>query len=239
MGSQITSYYPVFLNLDGKQCVVFGGGSVAEDKIRRLLDAGAKVTLVSPQVTATIQAAAQQGRLEWRPRVYQPGDLTGAFLGIAATNVQKVNRCIFQEAEQLGVLLNVVDQPSQCTFIAPSIVNRGPVTVAISTGGASPALARKLRETLSGSPVLDWADLATIMSRARGQVKSQGVAVDPQRWQCCLTPELLALAQDGREDEALAVLISDLLDGSSPQLCSDLDRCRPEGCPRKPEQSAG
>jgi precorrin-2 dehydrogenase/sirohydrochlorin ferrochelatase len=146
---------------------------------------------------------------------------------------------IFEEAEERGVLLNVVDDPPRCTFIAPSIVKRGAVTLAISTGGASPALARKLRETLAGSPALEWADLAGVLSRARQEVKNRGQAVDPQRWQCCLTPQLLELAQNGREEEALASLMSDLLDGGGADLCPNVDQCRPEGCPAKPGGPAG
>ena len=209
---------------------------MAERKVSKLQDAGARVTVVSPQVTTSIQAAVQSGEVKWCAREYQSGDLAGAFLGIAATNVRSVNQQIFQEAEHLGVLLNVVDEPSQCTFIAPSVITRGPVTVAISTAGASPALARKLREALSASPALEWADLAGIMSQARSQVKTQGVSVDPQRWQCCLTPELLDLAQDGRNDETLAALMSKLLDGSSPNLCPRVDQCQPGGCQSKPEE---
>ena len=227
-------YYPVFLDLQGKQCVVIGGGVAAEGKVAKLKDAGAKVTVVSPQATESIRAAAQVGELEWCARNYHPGDLAGAFLGIAATNVRSVNQQIFQEAQDLGVLLNVVDQPSQCTFIAPSIINRGPVTLAISTGGASPALARKLRQSLSTSPTLEWADLGGIMSQARSRIKSQGVAVDPQRWQCCLTPDLLNLVKDGRNDDALAALLADLLEGSSANLCPRVDKCQPVGCHVKP-----
>ena len=145
------TYYPVFLDLHGKRCLIIGGGNLAESKIAKLLDAGAKITVDSPKINAGIKTALKQGNLEWLEREYQTGDLAGAFLGIAATNLRAVNQRIFQEAEELGILLNVVDEPSQCTFIAPSIVNRGPVTVAISTGGASPALARKLRECLSES----------------------------------------------------------------------------------------
>ncbi len=138
----MTAYYPVYLNLTGKRCLVFGGGPVAEDKIAKLRDSGATVSVVSPEVTPAIRDAALNGHVEWRSRHYQPGDLEGVFLGIAATNQRKVNQQIFQEAERLGVLLNVVDDPGRCTFIAPSIVQRGSVTLAISTGGASPALAR-------------------------------------------------------------------------------------------------
>ena len=126
---------------------------------------------------------------------------TVAFLAIAATNVRGVNRQIFEEAERQNVLLNVVDDAPLCTFIAPSIVERGPVTLAISTAGASPALARKLRESLTNDPVLDWADLAGVMSQVRSELKKQGAVVDPQRWQCCLSSQLLDLARSGAEEE--------------------------------------
>lgn len=227
------TYYPVFLDLHNKRCVIIGGGTLAESKIAKLLDAGAKITVVSPNINAGIKTALKQGNLEWLEREYETGDLAGAFLGIAATNARPVNERIFQEAEESGILLNVVDEPSQCTFIAPSIVNRGPVTVAISTGGTSPALARKLRETLSASPALEWADLAEVLSRARKQVKKQGAVIDPQRWQCCMTTDLLAMAQDGREEEALSALLAKLLDGSAPELCSSLEQCLPSGCGHK------
>ncbi len=233
------AYYPVYLNLRGKRCVVLGGGAVAEGKISKLVEAGARVTLISPEVTPAIKAAAQRGELEWHARKYRPGDLAGAFLGIAATNVPSVSRQIFEESEKRGILLNVVDDPPRCTFIAPSVVKRDLVTLAISTSGASPALARKLRETLPDSPALEWADLAQVLSQARQEVKTRGAAVDPQRWQCCLTTKLLELAQAGREDEARDVLLSSLLDGGKPDLCPRVDRCRPEGCPSKPGKPAG
>ena len=121
-----------------------------------------------------------------------------------------------------------------CTFIAPSIVERGPVTLAISTAGASPALARKLRESLTNDPVLDWADLAGVMSQVRSEIKKQGAAVDPQRWQCCLSSQLLDLARSGAEEEAGAKLLSSLLDGETPELCTRIDQCLPQGCASKP-----
>ena len=224
------AYYPVFLNLAGKRCVIIGGGTIAEGKISTLKETGAQVTIISPDATPAIQKMAQKGVVEWTARKYQPGDLEGAFLGIAATDVRQVNQQIFQEAEQLGVVLNVVDDAELCAFIAPSIMERGPVTVAISTGGASPALARKLRETLADSPALEWADLAPVLSKARKEIKKRGVAVDPQRWQCCLTPELLAMAQDGQDELALKQIMSGLLDEDASGRCPNVKKCRPEGC---------
>ncbi|MFQ6029285.1 MAG: bifunctional precorrin-2 dehydrogenase/sirohydrochlorin ferrochelatase [Dehalococcoidia bacterium] len=223
-------YYPVYLNLAGKRCVIFGGGTVAQGKIRALRDAGCQITVISPKATPGIQRAAQQGDVEWKEREYQPGDLEGAFIGVAATNVWHVNQEIYEEAERRGVLLNVVDDPDLCTFIAPSIVKRDSVTLAISTGGASPALARKLRETLAEHPALEWADLADVLARARKEIKARRIAVDPERWQCCLTRELLELAQSGREEEALETLLSQLTDSSSTGLCPNLEKCQPSVC---------
>jgi siroheme synthase-like protein len=224
------AYYPVFLNLEGKRCVIIGGGTIAEGKISKLKETGAQVTIISPDATPAIQKMAKKGVVEWTARKYQTGDLEGAFLGIAATDVRQVNQQIFQEAEELGVVLNVVDDAELCAFIAPSIVERGPVTVAISTGGASPALARKLREAIAEAPALEWADLANVLSKARKQIKKRGVAVDPQRWQCCLTPDLLSLAQAGKDEQALEQIMSTLLNEDAPGLCSDVKKCRSEGC---------
>jgi len=232
----MTEYYPVYLNLAGKRCVIVGGGTIAQGKIAALRQAGAAITLISPDATPGIQRAAQRGDVEWLARKYQPGDLDGAFIAVAATNVWHVNREIYEEADRLGVLLNVVDDPDLCTFIAPSIVKRGPVTLAISTGGASPALARKLRETLVNDANLKWADLAGVLGRARKLIKEQRTAVDPERWQCCITEDLLQMAQDGQEEQALETLLSRLLDQRQPDLCPNLGQCNPQGCLVRPKQ---
>ena len=208
----MTAYYPVYLNLENRRCVIIGGGGVAEGKIARLREAGAVISVVSPDATPGIRQMAADGILRWEPRTYRPGDLEGAFIAIAATNDRDVNRAIYKEAEARGVMLNAVDDPPNCSFIAPSIVQRGPVTVAISTGGASPALARKLRESLQASGDLAWADLAGVMTAARARLRQQGLltAVDPEQWQACITPELLQMAQNGQEAEALEMLLHGL-----------------------------
>jgi siroheme synthase-like protein len=226
-------YYPVFLNLAGKRCVIVGGGTIAQGKIGGLLQAGCKITVISPDATPGIRQAAQRGDVTWLERAYQPGDLAGAFIGVAATNVWHVNREIFEEAERLGVLLNVVDDPDLCSFIAPSIFKREPVTLAISTGGASPALARKLRETLANAEALEWADLADVLARARRVIKEKRVVIDPERWQCCITRSLLEMAQEGRSDEALNLLLSQLLDSETPGMCDNPAKCQPRSCPAR------
>ena len=209
----MTTYYPVYLNLKGRRCVIVGGGTVAEGKISRLLDSGAEICVISPDATPGIRRFVADGSVGWEQRKYQDGDLEGAFIAIAATNVREVNHRIFEEAEERGVMLNAVDDPPNCSFIAPSIVQRGPVTLAISTGGVSPALARKLRESLQGSDALAWADLSSVMATTRACLREVGMlaSVDPDRWQRCITPELLQMAQDGREAEAVETLLAGLL----------------------------
>ena len=151
----MTNFYPVFLNLTGRRCVIIGGGQIATGKISKLLDSGANIIVISPDVTEEIRNLSDNGFTELYLRKYQVGDIDGAFLVIAATNDRVVNQKIFEDAEKSGVLLNAVDDMPHCSFIAPSVVERGSVTVAISTGGASPALARKLRETLENSGDLE------------------------------------------------------------------------------------
>ena len=223
-------YYPVYLNLAGKRCVIVGGGTIAQGKIGGLLQAGCHITVISPDATPGIRQAAQRGDIVWLQRTYEPGDLEGAFIGVAATNVWHVNRAIYEEAEGLGVLLNVVDDPDLCSFIAPSVVKREPVTMAISTGGASPALARKLRETLANAEALEWADLADVLAQARRIIKEKRTVIDPERWQCCITRELLNMVQEGRSEEALEVLLSQLQDPGTPGMCGDLANCQPRTC---------
>lgn len=228
----MTTYYPVYLNLRGRRCVIVGGGTVAEGKIARLLDSGAEVCVVSPDATPGIRQFVADGAVSWEQRKYRPGDLEGAFIAIAATNVREVNRRIFEEANDRGVMLNAVDDPPNCSFIAPSIVQRGPVTVAISTGGVSPALARKLRESLQSSEDLAWADLSGVLAVVRSHLREVGLlsGIDPQRWQCCITSELLDTAQNGREAEAAESLINALTADDGRGLCADFTACSSEGC---------
>ena len=209
----MTSYYPVFLEIKGRSCVVIGGGPVAEGKVRHLIECEGQVTLISPEATSNLQQWASQKKIAWRKRGYQPGDLKDAFLAIAATDQTEVNRTIAREAEAERTLLNVVDYPPLCVFIAPSVVKRGQVTLAISTGGASPALARKLRETLETSELLQYADLAPLLSKARKEVKNRELQVPPERWQSCINTDLVQLVQDGRETEALETLLKGLSSG--------------------------
>jgi precorrin-2 dehydrogenase/sirohydrochlorin ferrochelatase len=141
-------YYPVFLNLREKKCIVIGGGEVAERKVLSLLQAHAEVTVISPSLTEELESLRLQNNITHIPREYREGDLDGAFLVIAATSDEEVNRRVFDEAEKRGILVNVVDSPGLCRFIVPSVIRREPLTIAISTSGVSPAIARTLREEI-------------------------------------------------------------------------------------------
>lgn len=206
----MAAYYPVFLDLKDKHCVIIGGGKVGEHKIRPLLDCGANVTVISPEVTEEIQEAADNGDVTLVLRKYEEGDLKDCTLAIAATNVRSVNKVIAAEAERERVVLNVVDDAELCTFIAPAIVKKGAVTVALSTGGASPALARKLREGLETSEALEYAELAGILSTARKELRQRGLTVDPDRWQECITGDLIDMVRAGRDDAAVEKVLAGL-----------------------------
>ena len=208
------AFYPVFLNLRGRRCVIVGGGEVAERKVQLLKECGASITFISPEVTEGIWQMAQEGQVEWHSRDYRSGDLEGAFISIAATDDERINRAVHREARERNVLLNVVDVTHLCDFIAPSIVRRGEVMVAISTGGLSPALARKLREELPKAGALEWADLASVLSEVRLELRAQGTQVDPDHWQECMDEELLALVQDGHALEAKELLLTRLKQGA-------------------------
>src|SRR5256714_11860039 len=145
----MTAFYPVFLDLRGRRAVVIGGGAVAEQKVRGLTAAGAHVTVVSPDLSPGLTDLAARGAIELRRRSYRGGDLAGAWLAIAASDDRAVNAAVWAEAERLGVPLNAVDDLEHCSFIAPAIHREGDITVAVSTGGKSPALAVRLRQRIA------------------------------------------------------------------------------------------
>src|SRR3972149_12118376 len=141
-------YYPAFLNLQGRPCIVIGGGSVAEGKVYSLLEAEALVTIISPELTPNLNTWLDEGRLTHVKRPYQSGDLTGAVLAISATNDRAVNEQVWREATARCVPVNVVDDPPHCTFIAPALMRRGDLTIAVSTGGKAPTLAVRVRDQI-------------------------------------------------------------------------------------------
>jgi len=217
----LPAYYPVFIDVNTRRCVVIGGGHIGEEKVVKLLECDAAVVVVSPEVSDGVRQLADEDKVTWVRREYQGGDLEGAFIAIAATDDNAVNRLIAREAEERNVLLNVVDVTHLCTFIAPSVARRGNVTVATSTGGASPALARKFRELLSGSKVearhslMEYADLAPLLADVRAEIREKGITVKTDHWQACITDELVDLVLDSRTGKARQQLLTGLMEGTT------------------------
>ncbi len=147
-------FIPIFLEVSGRRCVVIGGGEVAARKVDSLLEAGAEVTVVAPSLGPAMKLLVGRGRLTHVKRAYRSGDLDGCELAYAATDDVELHRQIAAEAEALGILLNVADEPELCTFIAPAVVRQGALQIAISTGGASPAFAARLRREFDRSVYL-------------------------------------------------------------------------------------
>jgi len=144
----MTNYYPIYVNLLGQLCVVVGGGKIAEGKVEGLLTAGAKVKIVSPDLTSYLRRLSKENVIEHLERTYQTGDLAGAFMVICATDQVEINHKVWQEASANRQLVNVVDDTPRCNFIAPAILRKGDLTLAISTAGKAPALAVRLKERL-------------------------------------------------------------------------------------------
>ena len=167
-----TPFYIACLKLTGRRCVVVGGGSIGLEKVEGLLACDGEVTLIAPDAEPELRAYADEGSIEWLQRdVRGPADLERAFMVIAATNDTDVNIAVFEDAEQRAMLVNVVDVPPLCNFILPAIVRTGPLAVAISTAGASPALAKRMKreiDELFGEP---YADLAVLLNEVRGWAK--------------------------------------------------------------------
>lgn len=138
--------FPMFLKLEGRSCLVVGAGSIGEPKIRSLVDCGARVHVVAPSAAAAVTEAASRGTLAWSKRQFKLSDLDDVFLAVAATSSGEVNHAIYREAQERGILCNVVDDPPHCDFFYPAVVRRGHFQIAISTGGLSPALAQRVRK---------------------------------------------------------------------------------------------
>lgn len=205
--------YPAMLELRGRRCVVIGGGPAAEGKVRGLLDAGGAVTVVAAELEEGLGALAEAGTIEVVRRPYAKGDLEGAFLAIAATEEPDVNASVFEEAERRRVLLNAVDDPSHCHFAAPSVLRRGDLVVALSTGGKAPALAKQLRSKLASELSPEYSTLLDVLGEVRQKalgVRRVDFAEWARRWERAMKHDLLALIKAGRVQEAKDLLWAEL-----------------------------
>src|SRR5438874_9841733 len=173
--------FPIFLKLEGRRCLVVGAGKVAEGKIRGLLDAGASVEVVAPFAVPQIQQWFGQGVLSWQQRVFEPRDLDHASIVIAATPSHEVNTQVFEEAQLRNVLCNSVDDPENCDFYYPAVVNRGDLQIAISTNGRSPALAQRLRRELEEQFGPEYEEWVAELGKAREKLTADKLPVEPRR----------------------------------------------------------
>lgn len=209
---KVTSYYPAFIGLKGRKCVVVGGGEVALRKVEILLEQGAAIRVISPDLCPSLWNLAANGEIDLIRRRYRIGDLQGAFLAFAATDDASVNQEMVKEAREKAVLVNVADQPENCDFIVPSYFRRGDVMVAISTGGKSPALARKIRTRLEKIFGHEYAALAIIISQVRLEMKQRGIKITGNAWEEALDLDLLIeLLRKGENEKAKTSLIDRLI----------------------------
>jgi precorrin-2 dehydrogenase / sirohydrochlorin ferrochelatase len=160
-------YLPILLDVTGRTCVVIGGGEIAERKAQSLLDAGAQVTIISLTATGAIARSVAAGRVTWIPRAFQPSDIAGAALVFAATDDSDLHAAVAIEAHRLGIPINVVDAPELCTFIAPAVAARGALQIAVSTSGAAPAFAARVRREIEEHFGLEYTAAVEILRAAR------------------------------------------------------------------------
>ncbi len=217
--------YPVALELSGRRCVVTGGAREAERKARALLEADATVVVIAPEVSDGIADLVRRGEIAHIARRYRRGDLTGAFLVIAADSDRAVSGSVFAEAEAEGVLCNAVDDVEHCHFAVPSIVRRGELLLAISTGGRAPALAKRLRRRLTAQFGWQWEALVDVLGDVRAETlptKTVDFATWAARWNDVLDreEELLGLLEEGRIEEVRARVYNALKPATTSAHCS-------------------
>jgi len=173
--------FPMFLKLERRSCLVVGAGTIGEPKIQSLLVAGANVRVIAPQAHQAVMDWARAGLIVWEPRAFLPNDLEGVFLVIAATASAELNQLVFNEAQRRNILCNAVDDPENCDFYFPAVVRRGPLQIAISTGGQSPALAQRLRRELEEQFTPDYADWLEELGENRKKLFDRDLDADRRR----------------------------------------------------------
>lgn len=181
MSRRQPSLFPIFVKLEGRPCLVVGGGPIAEGKTTSLLRSGARVTVVSPKVTAALLHRAHRDEILWESRSFQSSDLDGTFLVVAATSSSETNAMVYREADQRGILCNAVDQPQDCHFYYPAVVDRGALQIAISTAGLSPSLAQRLRKELEVQFGPEYERLVEWLGRVRSGLMSQSSDFESRR----------------------------------------------------------
>ena len=214
-------FYIACLRLSERRCLVVGGGDVGLEKVEGLLACDAAVTLVAPEAHPELERLAAEGTITWHPREYHRGDLEGSFLVIAATNDSEINISVHEHAEARAMLVNVVDVPPLCNFILPAIVRTGPLAIAISTAGASPALAKRMKREIEGQFGEPYARLAILLNEVRGWAKGTLPTYQDRKefFEGIVggKPDPVALLRDG-EEQAVRELIARAQSASELQL---------------------
>jgi siroheme synthase-like protein len=200
--------YPVNLVVAGRRCVVVGAGRIAARKISALLDAGAAVEVVAPDVGVEVRAWAAEGRLALAERRFAPSDLDGAWLALTATDDPEVNRAVYAAGEEAGVWVNSADDPANCSFTLMSVARRGDIVVTIGTNGRSPALATYLKEHVLDEMGPEYETLLELLSEAREEMRSAGRSSEDADWRQAIDSGILELIRAGREVEARELLRS-------------------------------
>ncbi|MGB2694930.1 MAG: bifunctional precorrin-2 dehydrogenase/sirohydrochlorin ferrochelatase, partial [Dehalococcoidia bacterium] len=184
------AYYPIFVEMAERRCLVIGGGREAQRKVEGLLGAGGRVTVIAPTLTGALNAMLAEGSITYDQREYRDGDLAGYEVCMVATDDGAVNAQVAAEGKRQRVWVNAADDPVNCDFILPAVIRRGSITVAASTGGASPALARRLREELTAYLTEEMPALADLLAEVRADLKSRDRLPDAELWQDAIDEEL-------------------------------------------------
>jgi precorrin-2 dehydrogenase/sirohydrochlorin ferrochelatase len=208
-------YYPVHLNINNRNCLVVGGGGVGTRKVKTLLDCGARVTVVSLEVSPQLRDLAASGDIIVAERSYQSDDLCGMFLVIGATDDEKLNKQISSDADRLNTLCNIADRPKVCNFILPSIVQREDLVITVSTSGQSPALAKKLRKALENQFGEEYGKLLRLMGAIRKKLLQQTHEPEAHKplFERLINSGLIGMIQEKKIDEIDALLFKILGEG--------------------------
>lgn len=204
------AYYPIFLEMKGRPVVVIGGGEVGLEKVRGLLAAEAEVTVLSPDLHPDLEALKESGAIKHIAREWREGDIDGFELVMIATDDRSANAAIAAEAKRKRIWVNAADDPPNCDFILPSVVRKGSVTLAASTGGSSPAMARRLREELEVYLDQEIPELNDLLGEVRALLRERGIRPEREAWQRAIDARLRALLAQRRFDEARAHLLRSL-----------------------------
>ena len=204
------AYYPIFVEMKDRPCLVIGGGREAQRKVNGLLAAGARITVVAPKLTRSLEQLLAAGDIECLQREYQEGDVEGYEVVMVATDDGAINAEVAAEGKRRRVWVNAADDPRNCDFILPAVIRRGAITLAASTGGASPALARRLREELEAYLTEEMPALADLLREVRGDLSSRGIKPDAELWQEAIDEQLRVLLAQRKYRQAKARLLRSL-----------------------------